>query len=233
MGEAKKRGNRGERAAAALMGKEQAREACLSTAFVNEIWYHGTEVKFADFQFPPPPKDKGSVPHTAVFLTSDREFAEGAGPCIGEATLLSSARVLDLTQPSLLSEEIRTDVCRNHLAKHSLFVNHPERWTAGWKTGDTLRFAMLEGNGEAEIILQRNVAHLMMKGASKEVATMAIQHNLTRGLIEEICLAARRTGLDAIFGHEVDRHSGSGTAIARPWLAVLNPGALAPIVWLT
>lgn len=111
----------------------------------------------------------------------------------------------------------------------SIFVNDNTKWTQGWTTGDTLRFAFT--NPMALVILAKNVEELVRGGLPPDAAEIAVQHNLTRGLIELICTSARKLGFNAIFGHEVDRHSEAGT-IARPWLAVLDANVLTPPDWL-
>ncbi|TEI07151.1 hypothetical protein IPC1314_24305 [Pseudomonas aeruginosa] len=65
-----------------------------------------------------------------------------------------------------------------------------------------------------------------------EAATAVIQHNSARGLIELICVTAKKLGFDAIYGHEVDRHSFAGKKIAQPWLAVLSNGIISEPEWL-
>jgi hypothetical protein len=196
-----------------------------------QTWLHGTNTVFERFEFPPPQKkgDELSVPHTGVFLTLHRDYAESAGQGLCSAKLRSSARVLDLTYPSKESETLRREVCKNHNARHSIYINNSVQWIEGWRTGDVLRVAI---KGTAALPwLGAHVAQLVSAGMSEEVAWINTQHNLTRGLIELICESARQLGFDAIYGHEVDRHSGS-VKIARPWLAVLNDGALFPIEWI-
>ncbi len=102
-------------------------------------------------------------------------------------------------------------------------------WTEGWKSGDTLRLAF--DSPMALQIIMANVEALIRTGMSREIAMLVTQHNVTRGLIELICASAKTLGFDAIFGHEIDRHNDNGRVIARPWLAVLNAGVLAPVEW--
>lgn len=198
---------------------------------LNELWYHGTNIYFNEWQIPPPPKpgEHLAVPHTAMFFTAHLDYAEGAGSGLCTARLRASARVLDATKPSVESEALRCEVLKNKLASFSVFVNSSTRWTEGWITGDTLRFAF--DDPEAMTYIGSNALELVKNGISREDAINLVQHNLTRGLIELICTSARKLKFDAIYGHEVDRHSGLGK-MARPWLAVLKKDALTQMQWL-
>jgi hypothetical protein len=69
-------------------------------------------------------------------------------------------------------------------------------------------------------------------GLPHEAASAIIQLNSARGLIELICVSAKKLGFDAIYGREVDRHSHEEKVIAQPWLAVLSKGVVTEPEWL-
>ena len=78
--------------------------------------------------------------HTAVFFTSNRCFAEGAGKNIAVVTLLSTAKILDTTGNYADCESLRKAVKANPLASATLNVDH-DYWHKGWITGNVLRVA--------------------------------------------------------------------------------------------
>lgn len=195
------------------------------------LWFHGTDTFFETWMVPPPPKpgEGLAVPHTALFFTTHEDFAAAAGSGLCTARLCATARVLDATQPSADSEALRRQVAKNSLASAGINISDSKRWTKGWNTGDTLRFAFTDP--KVLMNLASFATALERQGLSTEQAAIVAQHNLTRGLIELICTEAHKLGFDAVFGHEVDRHSGAAK-VARPWLAVLNKKAITPIEWV-
>lgn len=199
----------------------------------NEVWYHGTDANFTELQIPPPPKPNEPmlVRHTAMFFTTHIDYAKAAGRRLCITRIHPSSRILDATKPSSEAEALRCEVAKNKLAALSVYVRDRAYWTEGWKSGDTLRFAF--DNPMALQMIMANVETLIRAGMSRETAMLVTQHNVTRGLIELICVSAKALGFDAIVGHEIDRHNDNGQVIARPWLAVLNATALAPVEWRT
>jgi len=71
---------------------------------------------------------------------------------------------------------------------------------------------------------------LKLKITLKQAEEMVF-HNFTRGLIELICDCAHNLGYDALYGHEVDRHSDPNKVLAQPWLAVFKKGAVSEPIW--
>ncbi|HGP4250345.1 TPA: SEC-C domain-containing protein [Pseudomonas aeruginosa] len=195
-------------------------------------WHHGTPHKFNSWSFPPPPKPGESllVPHTAVFFTSNMEFAKGAGNNIARVSLSSKAKILDTTENHEASEKLRKEVAKHEIASRTLNTEH-DYWHEGWRTGDVLKVAYSDPLLELHFIkLSANLSKITK--LPLEAATAVIQHNSARGLIELICVTAKKLGFDAIYGHEVDRHSFAGKKIAQPWLAVLSNGIISEPEWL-
>ena len=69
-------------------------------------------------------------------------------------------------------------------------------------------------------------------GLPHEAALGVIHHNCSRGLIELICVTAKKLGFDAIYGHEVDRHSDVNKVTAQPWLAILSKCYISAPEWV-
>ncbi|UAC67284.1 hypothetical protein [Klebsiella pneumoniae] len=57
-----------------------------------------------------------------------------------------------------------------------------------------------------------------------DIYQVIFQHNLTRGLIEEMVRGSRALGFDGFVGYEIDRHSAKGQRKSREIIALLNPG---------
>lgn len=195
-------------------------------------WYHGTQEQFPNWVFPPPPKKDEPllVLHSAIFFTSNMEFAEKAGSELAVVTLSSNAKILDATHNYYASEKLRKAVSKNEMASRTLNVTH-DFWHNGWKDGSVLRVNYTDPIVEAqltEMIFSQAVAASL----PLEVAQVMVIQNLTRGLIELICKEAKKIGFDAIYGHEIDRHTQIGTVFAQPWLAVLRKGVVSNPTWL-
>lgn len=181
----------------------------LSDVLDKPCWYHGTDQSFSAWKLPPPkkPGEDLLVQHTAIFFTINRDFAKEAGTRLARVSLSSNARLLDTIANYAASEHLRREVMRNPMTSRTLNVNH-DYWHEGWLTGNVLRVAY------------------------NDPAYSVVGHNSARGLIELICVSAKRLGYDALYGHEVDRHSEPGKAIAQPWLAVMSNGAVSSPEWI-
>lgn len=195
-------------------------------------WYHGTEHHFDSWLLPPPSKPGQShqVPHTALFFTSNIDFAKGAGTNIASVSLSSKFKILDATANYLECEKLRLEVKRNDIAAKTHNIDH-DYWHSGWKTGDVLRMAFTDAqlfHHLEELIVQ----HVQEFGMTPDQANACVMHNCSRGLIELICVSAQRLGYDALYGHEVDRHSIKNQKIAQPWLAVFNNNAISTPQWI-
>lgn len=197
----------------------------------SPCWFHGTEQDFDTWIIPPPPKpgEKLLVPHTAIFFTSDLEFAKGAGKKIAKVSISSSSNILDTTANYEASERLRLSLGKHPIASRTLNVQH-DFWHGGWKTGEVLR--MTYSDPSLNTYLQQIVSNYSQEtGLPIKAASEAVHLNCSRGLIELICASAKKLGFDAIFGHEVDRHSFENKIVAQPWLAVLSKGVVSNPEW--
>jgi len=202
----------------------------------QKVWLHGTKVQFNKWSSSPPSKDPWTLAHTALFFTTDWDYARGAGHNIARSSLSDRAKVLDTTFNYEGSEALRRSLEKDSVV--SLYENaKPEYWHKCWKTGDVLRPLMPDDRVsrvrslKANHHLQLKIRQYMAQGLREQEAQIATLHNETRHLIETICVHAKRLGYDALYGYEVDRHSGSQTPIARPWLAVMTPSMLSDPEW--
>ncbi len=195
-------------------------------------WFHGSDQSFDSWSFPPPPKPGENllVPHTAIFFTSNLDFAKVAGQRVARVSVSSESRILDATANYEASEKLRRTLLNHEIASKTVNVNH-DYWHEGWRTGNVLRMAY--SDPALELHLRKRIDNLSNKaGLSQEEASLVIQQNSARGLIELICVSAKNLGFDAIYGKEVDRHSHVGKVIAQPWLAVLSKGVVTEPEWL-
>jgi hypothetical protein len=170
------------------------------------------------------------VAHTALFFTSDEQFAAGAGPGLCSTRLVESARVLDATRPSPESEALRNQVLKNPVASLGANIVDRARWNAGWKTGETLRFSY-DNQRAAKVIETTAIATARLNRLPLEAGIAVAKHNFSRGLIELICIEAKKLGFDALLGNEVDELPG-GQRVPRPWLAVFTTEAITPVEWI-
>ncbi|EPY4579841.1 hypothetical protein ACXDH4_000267 [Klebsiella variicola] len=78
-------------------------------------WFHGTNEKFEAWSFPHPRK-KGNeilqVPHTAVFLTSEKDFAQGAGKHLCSVKFIKPPKMIDTVNNYESSERLRLQVMK-------------------------------------------------------------------------------------------------------------------------
>jgi len=194
----------------------------------HPCWYHGTSTKFQTWQIPPPKKDSVLVAHSAIFFTTNKNFALGAGPVVSKSSISPRANILDCTIKSSALEQLRLKVSQHRT--NELFENYKiDNWYKGWVTGDVLRPLA----NESGVYFLKSLVPEQAKslGGDMDVAWAVVQHNATRGLIEHICTQAINLGLDGLFGNEVDRHSGQSEKLAQPWLAIFNASAVSPPVW--
>ncbi len=217
------------------MGEAARRKAMGPKSNPNESidrgpWLHGTNVRFDSWQVPPPleANDPFNVPHTAVFLTKHADFAQDAGSFTCEAMLTPDAKVL-------VPESDESDMLRRRLKKHPVggrcaWLRDETTWRASWTSGDIMRFAAEERH-ILEIVSRMTKLHRQRQPElPHDFVSQVVQHNITRGWIEEIVKTARALGFEAIQGNEIDRHAGA-VPIARPWLAVCTATALTAPVW--
>lgn len=192
-------------------------------------WFHGTNSRFENWQFPPPQKDKLTARHNALFFTSNIDFARSAGPHVAKIAILSSANILDTKNDTSASERLRVSLSALHFP--SLLLNtRKDFWHAGWETGDVLRMAVTDA---ALAILDKQIQLTLSNGRwSVDHAKIFVYQNATRAFIDLICIEAKKLGFDAIQGHEVDRHTLPDNVLSQPWLAIMSPNVISPPDWL-
>ncbi|MBQ4775613.1 hypothetical protein [Pectobacterium versatile] len=201
-------------------------------AYLDKIWFHGTNSPFSDWSFPPPIK-KGSellIPHSAIFLTSDELYARGAGKRLCQTRFMLAPKLIDTINDTHATELLRQEVMKNSIMARSLNVDEVF-WHSGWVTGDVLRFTY------SDTTLERHIENGIVNQARKlsisiETSTYITGLNLTRGLIEEIVKATRALGFDGFTGFEVDRHSNKKRKEAREILALHKPGFITKPEWV-
>ncbi|MBA5239059.1 hypothetical protein H2Y54_21325 [Pectobacterium aroidearum] len=201
-------------------------------AYMDKIWFHGTDSPFSDWSFPPPIKmgSERLVPHSAIFLTSDELYARGAGKHLCQTRFIRPPKLIDTVNDTHTTELLRQEVMKNSIMARSLNTDKVF-WHAGWVTGDVLRFtysdAALEKHIQKVILVQAREFSI-----SIETSAYIAGLNLTRGLIEEIVKAARTMGFDGFTGFEVDRHCDKKRKEAREILALHTPGFITKPDWV-
>ncbi|WP_019677671.1 hypothetical protein [Arsukibacterium perlucidum] len=199
----------------------------------SPYWYHGTSQQFDSWLCPPPqkPGDEPLVAHKCLFFTSNIDFASGAGSWLARVSLASHANILDATANYNAAEQLRRKIKDLDLISQTLNVQH-DFWHQHWKTGHVLRAVFTDPLLQLEFNRQiNNIAHEY--GIPEKVAEFIFKQNITRGLIETICTAARILGYDGIFGYEIDKNPDTGREISQPWLAVFSKETISTPYWMT
>jgi hypothetical protein len=193
----------------------------------NAIWYHGTDCQLSQWHIPPPPpKNSLIVAHTAVFFSASRAFARKAGKNVYATRLRKRTKILDTVQDRTASEQLRQCVKNNAFARHTHNVEY-DFWHQGWQSGNVLRLAYSDSRVEHH--LQQMIIHLHhAKGIPLPTCRDLVYQNCARGLIELICTSAARMGFDALFGHEIDRHTCPDRPLSQPILGIFHPAVLRP-----
>lgn len=200
----------------------------------TEIWLHGTEVRFSQWCIPGTQLHKNGAPsHSAIFFTTDRNFALAAANGKGflcQARLDSKAKILDMNQPgALLSEIYRGKVLAKPIGSKHIQVSQAGYWEAGWMSGSIMKY--LPGSESENETLQAK-AHLArtQKHTPEGAAAFNELQLLTRSVIEELVVCARDLKFDAVIGNEIDTLPSTGPVTYRTMFA-LNPECLTPPVW--
>lgn len=195
-------------------------------------WFHGGNTEFREWEFPPPAKPGHPMlmKHSFVFLTTDRQYATGAGSKLAIASLNKDANILNTITNYEASEKLRLACSKVLLLNKSLNVQH-DYWHKGWVTGDVLRYAWVDVDLDHHFHSQIS-RDCEQFDIPREEMKIIFSLNLTRSLIEYICRFALGLGYDGLFGHEIDRHSGSGVVLAQPILAVLRENVISSPVWI-
>ncbi|WP_426339728.1 hypothetical protein ACN9MZ_26105 [Pseudoduganella sp. S-14] len=200
---------------------------------LNTSWFHGTQhhIDIEAWAFPPGTHHKPElVAHSAVFLTTDRILAMGAGGKLYTANINPSAKVLDLRIPGKESEEFRRVAILGKLGKDHSFAK-ADYWSAAWRQGKMMRFASSKPHHikDQERIMQAKGKYDAGDRSEETIRLMIKGQNLTRAWIEEIVNAGRKLGYDALIGTEPDTYRPGGAVICEVLFA-LNANALtAPV----
>lgn len=200
----------------------------------GEVWLHGTKAAPFHSWIVPPPRDPRSLlaEHSALFFTLHEDYAAGVGGRVCETRLSASAKVLVPELRTEDGEDLRVRLLAQPAIGKCHWLRDRSTWSESWRTGEVMRFGAVDAALNQALV--RNAARLVQmkaKGLSPTQVDWLAKQNITRGWIEAIIAAAREMGFDALRGQEIDRHSGTVQAVARPWLAVWNAGVVAPPVW--
>lgn len=203
----------------------------LKNCLGKECWYHGTNGRFDNWQFPPPVayEDRMFTPHQGMFFSTDRKFAKGAGNNLSVSKLLPNIKILDATENYKASEAVRKLISGNPVAALTINIEH-DIWHQGWKDGTILKVIITDDHYYQ--ICGKDILKFIEVGYSEKDAIFVVNQNLNRSFIELICNSTKLLGFDALFGHEVDNHACEGVQIARTWLAVLREGVISSPKWL-
>jgi hypothetical protein len=198
-------------------------------AILSTTWFHGTQhhIDIAAWSFPPGAHHKPElVAHSAVFLTTDKNLALGAGGKLYSANINPSAKVLDLRIPSKESEAFRRIVVLGKLGKDHGFAKS-EYWSEAWRQGKMMRFASSKPHHikDQERIMLAKAAHDRGDRSEETVRLIIKGQNITRAWIEEIVSAGRKLGYDALIGVEPDTYRPGGAVVCEVLFA-LNANAL-------
>lgn len=210
---------------------------------ISATWYHGTksEPRFDQWICPPPPQDPLVVAHSALFFTSDLDFAKSAGENVCTVALSGNAKLLVPAVESTGSRKLRRALRESdRLSEHCIWLTDEKLWRQAWSTGDVMRFAF--DNRRADSVAHygaimnfhmRQLREALTPTPPDELLSKIVRHNLTRGWIEKIVSVARSLGYQAIQGAEIDRWTEPGRRpVARPWLAVTDKSAISPPTWI-
>lgn len=208
---------------------------------VSVTWYHGTKQKFNTWKCPPPQRSPADVAHTALFFTTHRAFAEGAGNHICAVQIATEAKIITPVHGGDASTLLRVQLLKSHpLSQHCIWLQDDNSWRDAWSTGEVMRFAYDRRASQAALAVGAAVATIA-RNLKKIIATPLPEHLimthanqcLTRGWIEQIVSEAKKMGYQAIHGAEMDRcpESVSGY-VAQPWLAVMDQSVITPPKWI-
>lgn len=211
------------------------------TSPLTDTWYHGTDAApFEAWTFPPPAPSPADLAHTALFFTTNRAFAEGAGKTICTVEIEPDIAVITPALGGSQSTELRKSLLKsNPLAARCTWLSDDDTWIRSWKTGEVMRFAcdasdptsiLLVNKGLA--LVEANLRKIIASPVSDAVIKDQAMQCLTRAWIEQIVVESRKLGHQAILGTEIDKWGGHATPTAEPWLAILDSTTVSPPIWL-
>jgi uncharacterized protein YbjQ (UPF0145 family) len=201
-----------------------------------KTWMHGTQVYFTNWTLPLGRlKHKGGLDaHSAIFFTTDKEFALGAAQNYGglcSAQLLPSANVLDMNSCSASeSENYRVKCSQKKMGRQSPNITYQPYWVSGWKTGRIMKYVV---STESEANVMKRKVELATTAIDTPEGIKAFNEIqlLTRQAIEELVISAKELGYDAVIGNEIDTLHPSGQKTYRI-MFVINHKVLSPPTWL-
>ncbi|WP_318386836.1 hypothetical protein [Enterobacter sp.] len=199
----------------------------------NAVWYHGTNgQKFPSWLFPTParPNEPLLFQLTAVYLTTDLNFAKQAGSNIAEANVLNTRGVLDLVNDQQGAEKLRVQLNNRDLYKYSE-TTKAGNWRKGCKTGDCAIYTFTHPDIHQVIVKRAAELHRDVPQLTASQAMTVQLHNMKRAHIETMCIEAKKLGYSGMFFHEADNHTTPGTTIAQPVLAVFRNGVISQPIW--
>lgn len=204
---------------------------------LNTNWLHGTEVFFCDWKLPigRPPHKRGLDALSGIFFTSDEPYAIGASEGTGglcSVKLLPGFKVLDMNKCSAVESEMyRKQVEKKKIAKNNVQVVYPQYWNEGWKSGLIMKYAPL-CEKEQQMLYKKNILAVTKKSTQEGISAFNELQLLTRNYIDELVVAAKELGYDAVVGNEIDTLDPRGPQTYKI-LFVLNPACITPPSWLS
>ena len=207
----------------------------MSSSLKQLTWYHGTNTStFSSWKFPPPKKPDEPIlfPLTALYLTSDLDFAKVAGANVAKVQLKNSLKILNLVKDKESAEDVRKLLNEKDLYKFSE-TTKKGNWQKGCKSGECTIYKYEDERIHREILRRAHSLHQLNKEYLDELtAVKAVMHNMHRAHIENMCNAAKKLGFNGMFFHEGDSHTSQGILIPQPVLSIFSPGVISDPVWL-
>lgn len=211
-----------------------------SSTVLGTSWYHGTEsAPFQQWHIPNTNVAPFDVPHSCAFF-SDLSSARQVGRNVCSIRLTPGTAIIIPGIETSASEAMRTSVFnRNPLARHALWLRNNQVWSRAWQTGEVMRFAVdvtdptavQDLSGALKQTAQTISKCIKSPAMNEQIIAAHAMQCFTRGWIETLVQSAKSLGFQAIYGAEIDRHSGT-TPVSRPWLAVTTDNVISPPNWL-
>lgn len=204
-------------------------------------WLHGTSVYFEQWALPAAaqPHNRGLETHSAIFFTTNREYALRASQGTGgicSAHLIESANVLNMNNCTAeASEQYRLQVYKKNIGSKNPHVISSNNWQYAWAAGSIMKYSATSPPLPTEEYKRlKQMAHLAVheKHTPQGMAAFRALQQLTRTVIEELVTSARELGYDAVIGNEIDTADPTQPTVYEI-MFVLNPTMLTPPNWIT
>lgn len=202
---------------------------------MSSKWIHGTEVYFSKWKLPlgKQPHKGGMASHSAIFLTTSKEYALGAANGSGglcSASLIKGSNILNMNNCSSSQSEAYRKQCSNKaLGSKNPQILYQEYWQKGWASGQIMKYAASSEHEFKNMQQKVNLAINHRYTPEGAVAHRELQ-SLTRDVIEELVVSAKELGYDAVIGNEIDTLHPTGPK-TYPILFVLNHNKLTNPTW--